>query len=301
MLLVNVELRKQDALLRALEVVKSQQDDPQPVQETPKPQSSPPPSESVDSDPSALEHHPGSESSHSEQGLSPGECARILQELCPLCFGGNRFGRSVEEYVDLLTLHSCQLLTHCDSGADIHVSIDGNFNHRHARAAGDCPEFHTPRHLLSKEEVDGRGAQIEKARAAGKSAKKKRSNPTLDEAIDACEEAHESGSGSKIKTNLDKFDHGGVMGMTCRHDRPLFLANIDTPGEQQKYGVALIEHLFQYLPRHATVIVAYDVGCVCDRSRQLVSLRFVSRHVFTNLRSPSTISILLEYPSGLGL
>jgi Kyakuja-Dileera-Zisupton transposase len=175
-----------------------------------------------------------------------------------------------ESNISTVLLHP---LTRLSSGADIHVSIDGNFNHRHTRAAGDCPEFHQSRHLLSKEEVDRIGAHIEKARTAAKPVKKKRNVQSLDEAINACEEAHESGSGSKIKTNLDKFDHGGVMGMTCRHDRPLFMANIDTPGEQQKYGVALIEHLFKHLPSHATVMVAYDVGCVSDRSRQLVSHR----------------------------
>ncbi|KAH6910031.1 hypothetical protein BKA70DRAFT_1101473 [Coprinopsis sp. MPI-PUGE-AT-0042] len=254
-LLVEVERRKDDALLRALEIVKAQQNDLLPTPELGIEQSNAPP---PDGDPFVSQAQPKL-ASHPDQDLSSGECERFLQELCPLCFGGNMFGRSVEDLC---------------SGADIHVSIDGNFNHRHARAAGDCPEFHSPRHLLSKEEVDLRGAQIEKARSAtaSKSKKKKRGTQALDEAIDACEEAHESGSGSKIKTNLDKFDHGGVMGMTCRHDRPLFLANIDTPGEQQKYGVALIEHLFQHLPRHATVMVAYDVGCVCDRSRQLYDI-----------------------------
>ncbi|KAH6893755.1 hypothetical protein BKA70DRAFT_1118807 [Coprinopsis sp. MPI-PUGE-AT-0042] len=233
MLLVEVECQKEETLARALGI------------DSPCVNPFPPSTGLQSSAPSP---------SPSNEGLSPGECARILQELCLLCFGGNMFGCPVED------------------GADIHVSIDGNFNHWHTQAAGDCPEFHQARHLLSKEEVDRRGIHIEKARAASKPAKKKRNAQALDEAIDACEEAHASGSGSKIKTNLDKFDHGGIMGMTCRHDRPLFLANIDTPGEQQKFGVALIEHLFQYLPCHATVIAAYDVGCVSDRSRQLYDI-----------------------------
>lgn len=70
---------------------------------------------------------------------------------------------------------------------------------------------------------------------------------------------------------MDKFDDGGVMALICRHDIPLFLANIDTPGEQQKYSIALIEHLFTLLPPAATVGITYDVGCVLDRSLQLVS------------------------------
>ncbi|KAH6910895.1 hypothetical protein BKA70DRAFT_1459724 [Coprinopsis sp. MPI-PUGE-AT-0042] len=255
MLLVEVERQKEQALLRALELIKSRtaQDDSNhvnPATDLPEsPSATSGPSPTISSIPTATQV-PASTSGN----LSPGDCARFLQELCPLCFGGDMYGRSVED------------------GADIHVSIDGNFNHRHARAAGDCPEFHQPRHIVLKEEVDQCGEWIEKARAAGKRKKTTSKARVPDAAIDACEEAHEAGSGSKIKTNLDKFDDGGVMGMICRHDIPLFLANIDTPGEQQKFGVALIECLFQHIPRHATVIVAYDVGCVTDRSRQLYEI-----------------------------
>jgi hypothetical protein len=61
------------------------------------------------------------------------------------------------------------------------------------------------------------------------------------------------------------------MSLVCRHDIPLFFANIDTPGEQQKYSVALLEHLFSLLPPNATVCGLYDVGCVLDRSLNRVN------------------------------
>jgi hypothetical protein len=69
--------------------------------------------------------------------------------------------------------------------------------------------------------------------------------------------------------------------LVCRHDNPLFLANIDTPGEQQKYAVALIEHLVSLLPPEATVAVLYDVGCVLDRSLDIVSISkaFLFQHL----------------------
>lgn len=76
---------------------------------------------------------------------------------------------------------------------------------------------------------------------------------------------------------MDHYDDGGVMALVCRHDVPLFLTNIDTPGEQQKYAVSLIEHLFSLLPPTATVTVLYDVGCVLDRSLNLVSKGASSR------------------------
>lgn len=74
-----------------------------------------------------------------------------------------------------------------------------------------------------------------------------------------------------MKTNMDKFDDAGIMVLGCRHDIPLFFANIDSPGEQQKYAVALLEYLFSFLPTSARVVALYDVGCVLSRSLQLVS------------------------------
>lgn len=74
---------------------------------------------------------------------------------------------------------------------------------------------------------------------------------------------------------MEKFDDGGVMALICRHDIPPFLVNIDTPGEQQKYAIALIEYMYTLLPQQATVGLTYDVGCVLDRSLQLVSLRSI--------------------------
>jgi hypothetical protein len=82
------------------------------------------------------------------------------------------------------------------------------------------------------------------------------------EAIDQCENSYEAADGKKQKSSMDSFDDTGVMALICRHDIPLFFANIDTPGEQQKYAVALIDHLFTLLPPRATVVALYDVGCV---------------------------------------
>ncbi|KAF9455607.1 hypothetical protein BDZ94DRAFT_1286087 [Collybia nuda] len=67
------------------------------------------------------------------------------------------------------------------------------------------------------------------------------------------------------------------MALIYCHDIPLFLVNIDTPGEQQKYSIALIEHMYSLLPPKATVGVTYDVGCVLDRSLQLYE--FLPSHI----------------------
>lgn len=65
---------------------------------------------------------------------------------------------------------------------------------------------------------------------------------------------------------MDNFDDTGIMALICCHDIPLFFANIDSLGEQQKYSVALLQHLFSLLPHQATVVTLYDVGCVLARS-----------------------------------
>ena len=86
-----------------------------------------------------------------------------------------------------------------------------------------------------------------------------------DTALDKCEKSYEAADEKKEKSLGTKFDDTGLMALVCRHDSVLFLANVDTPGEQQKYGIALINHLFTHLPSAATVAVFYDIGCVLDR------------------------------------
>lgn len=67
--------------------------------------------------------------------------------------------------------------------------------------------------------------------------------------------------------------------LVCRHDVPLFFVNIDTPGEQQKYAVALIDHLCSMLPSKALLVVLYDIGCVLDRSMNLVGHLLINSYL----------------------
>ena len=91
-----------------------------------------------------------------------------------------------------------------------------------------------------------------------------------DEAINQCESSYEAADGKKQKALMEGFDNTGLMCLICRHDIPLFFTNIDSPGEQQKYSIALIEHLFSLLPSEATVCVFYDIGCVIQCSIEKV-------------------------------
>jgi hypothetical protein len=121
---------------------------------------------------------------------------------------------------------------------------------------------------VSKEDVDAVGEHILKVR---KKPAKSRKIVVPDEAVDECEDGHIAGTGTKTKTDPERYDDTGTMALVCRHNIPILLANIDTPGEQQKYAVALIQKLYSMLPPTATVAIFYDVACVLDRSLQLVS------------------------------
>ncbi|KAG1737261.1 hypothetical protein EDB19DRAFT_1909778 [Suillus lakei] len=172
-------------------------------------------------------------------------CTPILIQWCPACFGGMMFGKPTAE------------------GGDIHTATDGNFHHCHWHAAGDCPHFYDPTYFLLKEYVNDVGHCIE---AQHKRPAKSPVPLVPDEAIDQCETAYEAADGKKQKVAMDSFDDTGIMVLICCHDIPLFFANIDSPGEQQKYSVALLRHLFSLIPPYAIVVALYDVRCVLARS-----------------------------------
>ena len=144
------------------------------------------------------------------------------------------------------------------------MAVDANFAHRHQRASGESPYFYTPIIFLSKDEVDAVGEQIIDARK--RPAKAREDSKVPDHAVDACERSFTAANESAAKTKGERFDDTGISALVCRHDIPLFMCNIDTPGEQQKYAVALVTKFFENIPESATATVLYDIGCVLDRS-----------------------------------
>ena len=83
-------------------------------------------------------------------------------------------------------------------------------------------------YFLPKSQVDVIGVHIEKQ---WKTPLKAHKALVPDEAIDSCESSYEATDGKKQKASMDTFDDMGVMALICRHDIPLFFANIDSPGE----------------------------------------------------------------------
>ncbi|KJA14936.1 hypothetical protein HYPSUDRAFT_412056 [Hypholoma sublateritium FD-334 SS-4] len=202
-------------------------------------------------DPPPLPSNPSPPSS--PPPVSPEECMRELRQLCPACFGGAKHGRPLED------------------GGDFQIATDGNFHHRHLVSGGKGIKFHEPRHVIPKSFVDCVGDTILQAR---KSPSKSRNPKVPDSAVDECEKSHDAADGDKKKSasHQGRYDDMGWMSLVCRHDIPLFFANIDTPGEQQKYAIALILWFFSRIPQNATVTVLYDIGCVLDRSVQMYEI-----------------------------
>ena len=166
----------------------------------------------------------------------------------------------------MLTFNVLLTLICTQRGGDCHVATNCNFHQRHLKKAGDGTYFYDPEYFLPKEVVDEVGTRIEKAR---RRPPRPYRSKVPDAALDQCDDSHTAASANKAKTG-DLFDDKGVGALVCCHDVLLFFVNIDTPGEQQKYAVALIDHLLSMLPLKALVVLLYDIGCVLDRSVNLV-------------------------------
>ncbi|KAH7084055.1 hypothetical protein BKA62DRAFT_628235, partial [Auriculariales sp. MPI-PUGE-AT-0066] len=162
-------------------------------------------------------------------------------------------------------------------GGNIHVAVDGNFTLRHNARAGECPDIdYSMQCMLPKSFVDavGRAHDI----AAGRPPRTY-VGVVPDIVIDECEDSHTAADGNKGKATSTVHDDKGIMALVCRHDIPWFVCNIDTPGEQQKYSLALILTMLLHLPPTATMAVLYDIGCVTSRIVQKVRISRISLRI----------------------
>ncbi|KAE8226954.1 hypothetical protein CF319_g504 [Tilletia indica] len=74
------------------------------------------------------------------------------------------------------------------------------------------------------------------------------------------------------QTSRTPFEINGVMGACCRHDIPLVLCDISTPGERHHYATALIATIIRAIPHLQHIGVAYDIGCRFDPSTRVRNL-----------------------------
>ncbi|KAJ7866341.1 hypothetical protein B0H13DRAFT_2561464 [Mycena leptocephala] len=181
--------------------------------------------------------------------LKPGRTNRILCERCPACFNLEEWGQPL-----------------VNEGGDVQFGADGCFSYHHLRKAGDGPISYDPSLFIPKHKVDVVGKRLDAVRDH-LAAKAKPSMPQ--EVIDTCQESWDAANEKKWKVDPKRYDASGIFVMTCRHRQVIFLCNVDTPGEQQRSIVAMLGEVFTLLPPHATVLQAYDVGCVTEHSLNL--------------------------------
>ncbi|KAJ7801139.1 hypothetical protein B0H14DRAFT_2386691, partial [Mycena olivaceomarginata] len=195
-----------------------------------------------------VSHPPSTPTFAASTAAFPGRADRILRERCPACFNLNEWGRDLKD------------------GGDVQLGADGCFSYRHMRKAGDGPISYDPSFFIPKHKVDAVARKIDAARKRP-AAKVKPFMPQ--EVIDACQESWDAANENKRKADPKRYDASGIFVLTCRHGQVLFLCNIDTPGEQQRYIIAMVEEVVSLLPPVATVLEAYDVACCTDHSLNL--------------------------------
>lgn len=149
------------------------------------------------------------------------------------------------------------------------MPINGNLHHCHQASSGEVPHFFNPQCFLSKQEVNVVGDEID---AAHKRPPHKYKLKVPEESIIECQDSHTAANTNKQKANMGHFNDTGVTAPVCHHSIPIFFTNIDTPGEQQKYAITLIWHVFSELPPEATGPFLYGIGCVLNVSVNKVSL-----------------------------
>jgi hypothetical protein len=89
--------------------------------------------------------------------------------------------------------------------------------------------------------------------------------------LDSCENSFLAANENREKASTSVFADTGLMGLLCRHDRVLYMANVTSAGEKQYYAVALLDALFHELPTWWRAGILYDVGCNLHRSTVKVS------------------------------
>ncbi|KIJ42325.1 hypothetical protein M422DRAFT_171213, partial [Sphaerobolus stellatus SS14] len=172
-----------------------------------------------------------------------------LRQQCPACFGRRHWGGDPE------------------TNPDVQVAIDGNFTHqRYSSVEGD-PEI-VPLSQLTIWLTEG---ELEVARqhiqdAHDRTGKRRQSTRLPDGSLDQCEKAHKAARDRGDEVTTGVMASKGLMALVCKHDVPIFICDITTPGEQQFYSIALLQKLSLLLPANAIIGLLYDIACLLDRS-----------------------------------
>ncbi|KAJ3715792.1 hypothetical protein C8R42DRAFT_698260 [Lentinula raphanica] len=181
-----------------------------------------------------------------------------LRARCPLCFGGNS---NMSERLSVI------------------VCIDACFTQKHNKQRHRDPPREHPRTVFVPES-DVKSWEDSVARVRPSKDKKRTGKQSTAERVDTCEgplkvpnsvldeceQSFTAADETREKASSQFFDSTALMGLLCRHDRVLWLVNMNSPGERQHYAFSLIDILFRHLPRDWTVGVLYDIGCQIHQS-----------------------------------
>ncbi|KAJ7744004.1 hypothetical protein B0H14DRAFT_3097169 [Mycena olivaceomarginata] len=168
--------------------------------------------------------------------------------LCPSCAGGGT-GR-VAGFQSASSRISCTTVNASDAATPHHSPSRSPSPHatfgKRKTSASDPSRRHPCSHFVPEADAKATDAYVNETRgllASFKAADEKR-----------------------VKASTDFFEDTGLMALLCRHDRVLWLVNMQTRGEQQYYVIVLLETLFQHLPQDITVGILYDIACTLERS-----------------------------------
>jgi hypothetical protein len=154
----------------------------------------------------------GTECDDRLQRPSFGLCSRYLQNLCPACFGGTIFGKTEVQYVVQVLCLAIALQLPFSRGGDIHVRIDGNKHHSHAKSGGDNTPLLPMHFFVDKEDVDQTGNHLQAARGVSKTQFVSREP---EKALDQCEHSFHAARGDKETKTSQMFDDTGIIVMVC--------------------------------------------------------------------------------------
>ncbi|KAH6874804.1 hypothetical protein BKA70DRAFT_1449221 [Coprinopsis sp. MPI-PUGE-AT-0042] len=184
-----------------------------------------------------------------------------LKRCCPLCFSNLR--RDPTRLVDVI------------------VCLDANFTQKRRtppRGEGrDPPVAHPETCWLSEAEILAAKSASEAARPARPARPSPTTSTTTADTLepgmkvtsavlDNCLDSFTAADEKRTKANTKFFADTGIMVLACRHDQPLFLANMTTPGERQFYALALLQKFFSLVPSDIKVGALYDIACQLERS-----------------------------------
>ena len=199
---------------------------------------------------------------------------------CPVCFSASGAKLDHSRYV---TVRILAVAYQKDHSARAIVCLDANFSQRRRHSKYNDPKLlHPDTYWIAPEDVKEMEAEVEAVRAG---TKRQSANSTYtptegqdipDQVYDDCKKTFIAAQNISKASNK-MFADTAIMALVCRHDCPLLLVNMTSPGERQHYALALLDELFRHLPNDWNIGLLYDIACQLHHSMQKVCVILIKR------------------------